>query len=159
MAATDQTYRSQRLLDIVFGVSCLLMLLSVVWMFAQDYYRDFKVEQRQFRDVETALAERTMLNLLPDDQRLRDIQAAEQRLPAALEARNKKERELSRQIGSIMPKKVDAEADAQALKAKYDSQMSLFNIAVEERNRADPGKSEYQKLDKHVEDKKATVDQ
>ena len=46
MAATDQTYRSQRMLDIVFGVSCLLMLLSVVWMFAQDYYRDFKVEQR-----------------------------------------------------------------------------------------------------------------
>src|SRR5437899_8502734 len=104
MAATDQTYRSQRTLDIVFGVTCLLMLLSVVWMFAQDYYRDFKVEQREFRDVETALAERTMLNLLPDEQRSRDIEAAEQRLAAALKARNQKERELSRHISTILPR-------------------------------------------------------
>lgn len=158
MAATDQIYRSQRLLDIVFGVSCLLMLLSVVWMFAQDYYRDFKVEQRQFRDVETALAERAMLNLLPDEQRSRDIEAAEQRLAAALKARHHKERELSGQINSILPKKVKAEAKAQEVKADYDSQMSLFNIAVEERNATDPSKSEYQTLNKHVEDKKATVD-
>ena len=45
MAASDQTYRNQRTLDVVFGVSCLLMLVSIVWMFAQDYYRPFKVEQ------------------------------------------------------------------------------------------------------------------
>ena len=66
MAATDQPYRSQRALDIVFAVSCILMLVSVVWMFVQDYARDWKGDQRQFRDVETAVNERLMLERLPD---------------------------------------------------------------------------------------------
>src|SRR5262245_57453334 len=66
MAASDQFFRSQRTLDVVFGVTCLLLLGSTVWMFAQDYYRPFKAVQRTFRDVETALGERDMLNKLPD---------------------------------------------------------------------------------------------
>ena len=52
MAATDQTYRNQKTLDVVFGVSCLLMLLSTMWMFVQDYDREYKPIQRKFRDVE-----------------------------------------------------------------------------------------------------------
>src|SRR5437763_15433246 len=65
MAATDQTYRNQRTLDIVFGASCVLMLVSVVWMFAQDYNREFKHVQREFRDVDEALTQRTMLEKMP----------------------------------------------------------------------------------------------
>ena len=66
MAATDQTYRNQKALDIVFAVSCLLMLASIVWMFAQDYFREYKTEQREFRHVESALAQRIALQKLPD---------------------------------------------------------------------------------------------
>ena len=73
MAATDQNYRNQKGLDIVFGVSCVLMLLSVVWMFWQDYSREFKVEQRDFRDVEAAVAERQMLQLVPDQKQMEDM--------------------------------------------------------------------------------------
>src|SRR4051794_7508159 len=58
MAATDQPFRSQKALDIVFAVSCILMLVSVIWMFVQDYARDWKGDQRKFRDVETAVNER-----------------------------------------------------------------------------------------------------
>ena len=57
MAATDQTYRNQHTLDIVFAVSRMLMLVSIVWMFWQDYFRAYKVEQRDFRDVEVAVAQ------------------------------------------------------------------------------------------------------
>ena len=39
MAATDQHYRKQRVLDVVFAVSSILMLLSLFWMFWQDYAR------------------------------------------------------------------------------------------------------------------------
>src|SRR5262249_58962289 len=45
---------------------CALMLLTTVWMFAQDYGRDFKAVQRTFRDVEAAVAERDMVDKLPD---------------------------------------------------------------------------------------------
>ena len=65
MAATDQTYRKQKTLDIVFAVSCILMLLSTLWMFWQDYNREFKHVQREFRDVEEAMNEHQMIAGLP----------------------------------------------------------------------------------------------
>ena len=42
MAATDQNYRQQKTLDIVFAVSSILMLLSIFWMLWDDYNREFK---------------------------------------------------------------------------------------------------------------------
>ena len=66
MAASDQTYRKQYTLDIVFAVSCVAMLGSIVWMFAQDYYRPYKAEQRAFRDVEVALNQQLAVLNLPD---------------------------------------------------------------------------------------------
>ena len=83
MAATDKPYRNQYALDIVFGVSCVLMLLGIIWMFAQDYYREFKVEQRDFRDVEEAIADRQMLALVPDDAKRKHIDAAQEELGQA----------------------------------------------------------------------------
>src|SRR5690348_5163915 len=65
MAATDQHYRSQHLLDVIFGVSCGALLLTTVWMFVQDYNREFKGVQRTFRTVEAALAERAMIEQMP----------------------------------------------------------------------------------------------
>src|SRR5438045_2786729 len=76
MAATDQNYRNQKTLDIIFAVSCVLMLLSIVWMFWQDYSREFKRVQREFRDVDEALTERSMLDRLPDPSRVREASDA-----------------------------------------------------------------------------------
>src|SRR4051812_44248465 len=75
MAATDQTHRNQRTLDIVFAVSCIAMLFSLLWMFYQDYNREFKTVQRQFRDVEVVLNENQMLDQLPDPDLIRERQA------------------------------------------------------------------------------------
>ncbi len=169
MAATDQTFRSQRGLDIVFGVSCLLMLASVVWMFAQDYFREFKVEQRDFRDVETALAERGMLDLVPDDAQLLKIEEATKNLEEKIQARNEsgntlitttdgKQRKLRDEMQRTLTDKVSKEADVQGIKAVYDSEMSLYNIAVENRNVETPGTSAYESLDRHVQDKKQVVE-
>ena len=55
MAATDKPYRNQYRLDVVFGVSCVLLLLSVGWMMYDDHYKPWKRVQRSFRDVEEAL--------------------------------------------------------------------------------------------------------
>ncbi len=85
MAATDQHYRSQRTLDIVFGVSCAAMLLSTIWMLVQDFNREFKAVQRKFRDVEATLAERDAVDKLPDPD------AAEDARKALLRARRKVE--------------------------------------------------------------------
>src|SRR5947208_17103128 len=68
MAATDKPFNNQRTLDIVFAVSNILMLLSVVWMLVQDYTREYKTEQRVFRDVEVVLAQRFPLEALPSEE-------------------------------------------------------------------------------------------
>ncbi len=133
MAATDQPYRHQKTLDIVFAVSCVLMLVSIVGMFAQDFLRPFKVEQRRFRDVETALAERTALNLLPNPEQ---IKAAEDAVATARERLDQPElkaelKSLTNEIDDLLPVKVRNEARYQAIKADYDSYVSLYNIEVD----------------------------
>jgi mono/diheme cytochrome c family protein len=128
MAATDQHYRHQKTLDIVFAVSCVLMLVSVIWMFAQDYYRDFKQVQRKFRDVDEALTERTMLERLPDGDSVRkaseDVRQARENFKNIKKAND-------RALKSLLAEKAQDEAYAQSVKADYDSVMSLYNIAVE----------------------------
>src|SRR6266852_8234930 len=133
MAATDQTYRNQSWLDIVFGVTCVLMLVSVVWMFWQDYGREFKVEQRDFRDVEAAVAERQMLNLVPDQKQLEEIEEAENFLRMARDERDRKAEQLSASLKKALTERTKWAAKAQETKADYDSVLSLYNIAVEER--------------------------
>jgi cytochrome c1 len=100
MAATDQTYRNQKMLDIVFAVSGILTLLSLVGMFAQDYFREFKTEQRQFRDVEAAMAERAVLALLPSDKiaALREAEGAQGANAPALAERRKALYEARKQL-------------------------------------------------------------
>jgi hypothetical protein len=87
MAATDQHYRNQKWLDALFGVTCILMLLSILGMFAQDFYREFKVEQRGFRDVEFAVAERDMLDALPHAE-LQALVEADKALKQARQSRD-----------------------------------------------------------------------
>src|SRR5262245_45613289 len=122
MAATDKTYREQKVLDIVFAVSCVLMLFSIVWMFVQDYNREFKHEQRVFRDVEEAQAERAMLEKVPDADAVRQAGAGVTQGRANLE---QIKRETASVIHSLQVAKAQHEAEYQSTKADYDSVASL----------------------------------
>jgi mono/diheme cytochrome c family protein len=155
MAATDQTYRSQRTLDVVFGVSCILMLASLVWMFAQDYFREYKVEIRDFRDVEEALADRELVRKVPDQSK---VAAAEEAVKQARAERDQIKAKLEKDAKDKGVKKTRDEARAQEIKAEYDSKVSLYNIEVEKRNAADPNSSFYQSLSASVDRKKKEVD-
>ncbi len=128
MAATDQTYRNQRTLDIVFAVSCLLMLGSVVWMFVQDYNREFKSVQREFRDVEEARNERLMLEKLPDPARVEEKRQAVADARKALEAKRAELRPTERELMAVRDTRDD---QYRTIKADVDSLASLYDIAVE----------------------------
>jgi len=52
MPATEETWYNQKLLHVIFGCSSLVMLISVVWMIAQDHEREWKGVQRDFRDIQ-----------------------------------------------------------------------------------------------------------
>jgi mono/diheme cytochrome c family protein len=133
MAATDQTYRSQKILDIVFALTCVLMLVSIIWMFAQDYNREFKQVQRKFRDVDEALTERQLLEKLPDVDQVQE--AVDQRAHAEAELERVKA-ESRRSIRPLLTEKARREAEFQSIKADFDSVTSLYNLAVEQRDEA-----------------------
>ena len=52
MPASEETYRSQPNLHLVFAVTSVAMLLSFVWMIAADHLRPWKEIQRDFQQVE-----------------------------------------------------------------------------------------------------------
>lgn len=131
MAATDKPFHNQYRLDIVFAVSSVLMLLSIVWMFWQDYNREYKEEQRRFRDVEVALAQRAALDLLPSQN---ELTAAEEKVQAErqkLEGRKTEIAELQGKLNELRPKREKAEARFQSVKADLESALSFINIEIE----------------------------
>src|SRR5581483_9756039 len=133
MAATDQNYRSQRTLDIVFAVSCVLMLVSVIWMFAQDYNREFKKVQRDFRDVDEALTQRAMLEKLPNPEKVQEASTA---VTQARQEVNQIKTSNQGDIKRLLVERAQQEAEAQSNKADYDSAMSLLVIATDDYNAA-----------------------
>lgn len=132
MAATDKNYRDQYALDIVFAVSCILMLVSIVWMFMDDYNREFKEEQRRFRDVEAALAQRMALDQMPGTD---EFDAAKKAVAKARQERESKKDEIDKlrsQITAKLPEKEESDKKYQTIKADLDSISSFYDIEVEE---------------------------
>src|SRR5947207_6185900 len=132
MAATDQTYRSQRGLDVVFGVSSLLMLVSIILMFAQDYYRPWKTEQRAFMKVESVMAERDAFDqvLTVADR----YDEAMLKVVTELDNRKKKLEEiekLDKEIKALTPEKEKQDKVTANVKSELASRQSFYNIAVE----------------------------
>ncbi len=155
MAATDKPYRNQRILDIVFAASCGAMLLSVVWMFADDYYREYKPYQRRFRDVETALNERQMIQELPHTE---IVQAKEEALKKAREDLDSKKKELAPLENKLLAQRDNAAARFQGIKALLDSRASYYDIAVEHRGECKPGTAEFERAEREVKERAEEVE-
>src|SRR4051812_43998315 len=128
MAATDQTYRNQRTLDIVFAVSCLLMLVGTIWMFAADYNREWKPVQRKFRDIETAQAQRLTLESLPPPSLMaeRSYNLAELR-----KARDAAREQLRAKQNELKVERDKATVTFQTWKAEVDASASRYDAAIE----------------------------
>src|SRR5882672_11289067 len=52
MPATEETYRRQPTLHLVFAISSIAMLLATVWMVMADHLRPWKQVQREFQVIE-----------------------------------------------------------------------------------------------------------
>src|SRR5438270_10959559 len=123
MAASDQNYRNQRALDVVFGVSCVLMLLSIVALFAQDYFRPWKRVQRQFRDADEAVTQRLLLAKVDTDQ-LKEARGLEEALWNARKDLDKARSDDSTDIRKATTTRDQKAHTASGIKADYDSSKS-----------------------------------
>jgi mono/diheme cytochrome c family protein/cbb3-type cytochrome oxidase cytochrome c subunit len=136
MAATDQTYRKQKTLDVVFAVSSILMVLSLFWMFWQDYDREFKHVQRKFRDVEDGVFLRAMVEKLPNEERIKAINQAEADLAKAKDELKDERPKHASAIRAALRDQAVAEEEAKSIKADYDFINSLVNIAQDNADRS-----------------------
>ncbi len=57
MPATEQTWRNQRVMHIIFGVSALVMMISTLWMLAKDHNREWKRWQLADRKKEARMVQ------------------------------------------------------------------------------------------------------
>src|SRR5262245_2264060 len=117
MAATDQPYRNQKRLNVVFAVSCVLMFLTIFWMLVDDYNREFKAVQRDFRDVEAQLSLGMMLEHMPPKEQ---VEAAAGKVAEARKTRDEKRDELTKEHRDVVARRDKANAEYQAVKADYD---------------------------------------
>lgn len=160
MAATDQHYRSQKTLDVVFGLSCAAMLLTTLWMFWQDYSRDWKDQQRKFRDVEAAIAEREMIDKMPDAslviEKRESLKHAREALKSQYETVKYEYKDDEKQSPveltiqdrekQLNARREGADARYREIKANYDAQMSYYNIAIDEVGKVPAGSGRHKTL-------------
>src|ERR1043165_6334728 len=154
MAASDKPFNDQRKLDIVFGVSNILMFLATVWMLWQDHFREFKVEQRVFVDVEVAMAQHLALQSLPS---MSDFQKKKEAVERAAKDRKNKEDELkaaNAKLDELKPKRAKADARYQDLKSDVESFTSLLNQGKEFNN-----KEMQEKYEKLLADRNPKLDE
>ena len=57
MPAAEQTWRSQKKLHLIFGISSVVLLLATLWMFKADHQREWKQYQRTGRKIDVMMTE------------------------------------------------------------------------------------------------------
>src|SRR5262245_38547428 len=81
MPATESTWRSMKLMHVVFGIASVAMLVTTVWMLADDHNRPWKNYQRKYRDVESWTAAARV-----NEQQTEDYEQTHKQLEAQMRA-------------------------------------------------------------------------
>jgi hypothetical protein len=120
-------------------------------MFAKDQYRDWKVDQREFRNVEEALLQREVLGKAPAVSQIAEVEKAQQEVAEARKNLEQKRAEVQAQVNAILPDKVKSENKFANIKADLDSKDSFYNIAIDKRSRPAEDPTRYAGLQENVD--------
>ena len=99
MPASEETYRRQPTLHLVFAISSIAMLLSTVWMVMADHLRPWKQVQRQFQYVEREKLEAAEKQKLEEQKAKYQKQIDE--IDAKIEAADDRRRDAGRDLRTI----------------------------------------------------------
>ena len=128
MAATDKHYRNQKTLNLLFAFSCVAMLLSILWMLVDDYKREYKQVQREFRDVEESVSLNAMLERLPHRKTLDD---ARDSVTEKRQRLDEKKKDLDSEIRRFNVERAKIYSRYQDAKALFDSRSSYRDQEAE----------------------------
>ena len=136
MPATEETYRRQPALHIIFAISSIAMTLSIIWMIMADHLRPWKQVQREFQVVEReklkAFEQATLKKRVGEvqnqiDELDRKIKEAEQGAAQRAADLNRLDKELK----GLQAKTEKLDTERKFKKAELDSLRSLYDGMVE----------------------------
>lgn len=133
MAASEETYRSQPTLHVVFAISSIAMTAAIVWMILADHNRPWKTVQREFQVIERQKLE---ADKAAQEKKVNEAEkkAAEADIAKAQQTKEQNTKEL-RALKSQLDKatglfqKLDTAKKFQ--KAELDSQRSLYDGMID----------------------------
>ncbi|MGC8640500.1 MAG: c-type cytochrome [Isosphaeraceae bacterium] len=136
MPASEETYRRQPTLHIIFAISSIVMTLSIVWMIMADHLRPWKQVQRDFHKIERAklkASEREAVEKQQADDQARITRIDEQirQAEAGAVQRAADLKKLDRELNGIMARTEDLDTKRKFKKAELDSLRSLYDGMVE----------------------------
>jgi cbb3-type cytochrome oxidase cytochrome c subunit len=136
MPASEETYRRQPTLHLIFAISSIAMLLSTVWMVMADHMRPWKEVQRDFQSVERDKLEAAEKEKLEEQKAKyqRQIEEIDNKIAAAdagAEQRASDLRVLDKELNRLEggAEKIDIQRRFQ--KAELDSKRSLYDGMIE----------------------------
>jgi len=136
MPASEETYRRQPTLHIIFAISSIAMTLSIIWMIMADHLRPWKQVQREFHVVEReklrAVEQATLEKRQGDVQNQinefdRKIKEAEQGAAQRAADLNRLDKELK----TLRARTEKLDTERKFKKAELDSLRSLYDGMIE----------------------------
>ncbi len=133
MPAKEDTYRNQKALHIVFAVSSIAMMASIIWMIAKDHFREWKMVQRDFMKYDAAKTQQDAeaAKSLADEAEMKRLDGE---LDEARQAAAGEVAEASKTIRDVLGKVQKADQALAFQKADRDSIASLYDIEVDKKN-------------------------
>ena len=136
MPASEETYRPQPILHIIFAISSVTMLLATVWMVLADHNRPWKSVQREFQVIEREKLEAAKQEKLKEQKEkyAAQLQAIEQKIEAAKASASSRAAEinkLDRELNKLGAGFELLGMEKRFKKADLDSKRSLYDGMVE----------------------------
>ncbi len=136
MPATEETYRSQPTLHVVFAISSIAMMLVIVWMIMADHLRPWKNFQREFHHYEEAklkAAEKEKVRQQAEKSQAKIDQLTKQITDAKqLEYQNASEiRKVDAELDRVGGQKERLDTAKKFQKAELDSVRSLYDGMID----------------------------
>jgi cbb3-type cytochrome oxidase cytochrome c subunit len=136
MPATEETYRRQPTLHLIFALSSIGMLVVTVWMVMADHLRPWKQVQRDFQQIERDkldAAEREKFDELKakSEDQIKKIDSEIQAATTSSEGQAGKLQALDREISTLQASTEGLDISRRFKKAELDSKRSLYDGMVD----------------------------
>jgi cbb3-type cytochrome oxidase cytochrome c subunit len=136
MPASEETYRRQPTLHLVFAISSIAMLLATIWMVMVDHLRPWKQVQREFQVVEREKLEVAEKQKI-DEQKAKyqtQIDAIDAKIEAAhteAESRGRELRKIDDDLKILEGRTEKTDTQRRFQKADLDSKRSLYDGMID----------------------------